>query len=231
MKSSSVSKSKMRTQKSDAHSQQRTENPKRTKIRNSGKVSAALVMNTEDNLPKYQLSDNIPRKYNENFIDCIAQDPNWLFVYWEIKDEDIEKVMEQVRTNYEGTSKRVLRLFPVDTDENISEGFSDLAISPNADNWYVKVPLAGKRYIVQCGELREDGTFFPMVESATISMPTREPQSFDSPDDTDPLIGKNVFHEEFWSLRRKGEWGGGPVGESGELLSSESLFSFGGNRS
>ena len=76
----------------------------------------------------------IPQKYNETMIKVLAQNPNKLFVYWEISNDHISKYLNEYGdTFYELT-------YPILILENEKNNHrSEIIIDGFANSWYIDI--------------------------------------------------------------------------------------------
>lgn len=76
----------------------------------------------------------IPQKYNETIIKVLAQNPNKLFVYWEIADKDIKKYLDEYSDIFYELTYPILIL------ENKKNGnSSEIIIDGFANSWYIDI--------------------------------------------------------------------------------------------
>lgn len=94
-------------------------------------------------------------KYGKDFVRLIARDPNYLFAYWEINNQEFYQ------------NQPVLRL--------VEEDYSSVDIQINHDtmSWYLN-SQPDKSYSIIIGYLR-DGVFHPLVKSNTVRTPLDRP--------------------------------------------------------
>lgn len=107
---------------------------------------------------------SLPRSYGTNAIFLAAQEPHWLFTYWDI---DISR--------HPGGPCHLRVL-----DENGSID-QEITVSFEARNWYVPVKEAGKKYHVELGFYRAKA-WKPLARSAMVATPRNrisESQRFD----------------------------------------------------
>jgi len=110
-----------------------------------------------------QLGD-LPHSYGADSIFLIAQEPRWLFTYWDI---DISR--------HPGGQAH-LRVY---ADENVLE--SEIEVPFETRNWYIPVKSAGAVYTVEIGYYRSTG-WIPIARSSSVPTPrdqVSESQSFD----------------------------------------------------
>ena len=99
--------------------------------------SGVFNTNTEDPSGGIDELGELPRSYGSNLIFLVAQEPHWLFTYWDI---DISR--------HPGGPTH-LRVFTSDTDVE-----SQIEVPFETRNWYIPVKQAGASYHVEIGYLR-----------------------------------------------------------------------------
>jgi hypothetical protein len=112
------------------------------------------------------LSDlgNLPRSYGEEVIFLVAQDPHWLFTYWDI---DISR--------HPG-GPCILRV--EDASGTLEQ---EIEVSFETRNWYIPVKNAGGSYVVEIGFQRH-GKWNPLARSPIVATPRdsfSESEAFD----------------------------------------------------
>ena len=116
-------------------------------------------------------TDNTP-----SFLVAIERDPEWIFLFWELSDTGIDSTLDSVGAAAgDKLTRRILRLLDVtDIVYNGSNAWRiyDTAIDDLADNWYLKVPEPGRKYLVEIGLLHLDGTFAAIARSNLVTVPT-----------------------------------------------------------
>ncbi|MEX1117290.1 MAG: DUF4912 domain-containing protein [Terrimicrobiaceae bacterium] len=95
----------------------------------------------------------LPRSYGSNAIFLVAQEPRWLFTYWDI---DISR--------HPG-GPTYLRIFTGDTEVE-----SQIEVPFETRNWYIPVKQAGASYYVEIGYLR-GGEWKSIARSKTARTP------------------------------------------------------------
>lgn len=152
------SPSKVKNKKADV-----TSNSKKTIIKNEEK--ALKEIKNEDNKklekteekkatsvkPKKEKTFSpeyydLPYKYNKTVVKILAQTPTNLFVYWEISDEDREKLKEQYGEYFFEITKPVLVI------HNLTMNYSfEIDINDFANSWYFHVNDSSSEYKVELG--------------------------------------------------------------------------------
>jgi hypothetical protein len=112
------------------------------------------------------LSDlgNLPRSYGEEVMFLVAQDPHWLFTYWDI---DISR--------HPG-GPCILRV--EDASGTLEQ---EIEVSFETRNWYIPVKNAGGSYVVEIGFQRH-GKWNPLARSPIVATPRdsfSESEAFD----------------------------------------------------
>jgi hypothetical protein len=124
--------------------------------------------------PKYFFSTDIPGTYNETYMRALPRDPFWIFTYWEIMQgtlEDLKKRLGDKGFSHAGWILRISDITDIVYDGTNAWRSMDTAITPHANNWYVKVWEPGRTYLIQCGLLANNGAFTEAVRSNPIIMP------------------------------------------------------------
>lgn len=124
--------------------------------------------------PKYFFNANIPAAYDKTYIRALPRDPYWLFIYWEVTQQSIEKVKNSMGADKFNSAKSVLRVFEVagtDTVQSNQTNYFDIEINKYANNWYLKVSQPGRTFLIKYGLLATDGTFYEIVQSNLVQTP------------------------------------------------------------
>ena len=88
----------------------------------------------------------MPYKYNKTVVKILAQTPTNLFVYWEISDEDREKLKKQYGEYFFEITKPVLVI------HNLTMNYSfEIDINDFANSWYFHVNDSSSEYKVELG--------------------------------------------------------------------------------
>lgn len=106
----------------------------------------------KDELPFVLEYYDLPYKYNKTVIKALAQNPNTLFVYWEISDEDVQSIKDKYGENFFYVTKPVLII------HNLTNKYSfEVDINDFANNWYIHVNDTKCQYVVELGRRPKDG--------------------------------------------------------------------------
>ena len=94
-------------------------------------------------IPEYY---DLPYKYEKTVVKVLYQNPNTLFVYWDILDDDINGFKKAYGDNFFYVTKPVLVI------HNITDGYSfEIEVNDFANNWYIHVSDAKCKYNVELG--------------------------------------------------------------------------------
>lgn len=113
----------------------------------------------------------LPFEYGETKISVLVRDPEWVYVFWEISDATrAELGLQRGRHN----RPLLLRLYDVSgIDFNGANAHTTLDIPVNdyTSSWYVRVPRAGRRFLVDLGSITEEGSFQTITRSQAVDIP------------------------------------------------------------
>lgn len=114
---------------------------KETLQKNAEKKSTKPTINTFS--PEYY---DLPYRYNKTVVKILAQTPTNLFVYWEISDDDREKLKEQYGQYFFEITKPVLVI------HNLTMNYSfEIDINDFANSWYFHVNDSSCEYKIELG--------------------------------------------------------------------------------
>ena len=89
---------------------------------------------------------DLPYRYNKTVVKALAQNPNTLFVYWEVSDEDRNSFIKKYGERFFHITKPVLIV------HNLTDKYSyELDINDFANNWYIHVNDSKCQYVVELG--------------------------------------------------------------------------------
>lgn len=101
-------------------------------------------------VPEYY---DLPYRYNETTVKILAQNPNTLFIYWDISDNDRASFEDQYGKDFFYKTKPVLVI------HNLTEHYTyEIQIDDFANNWYVHVNDTKCKYIAELGRKPIDQT-------------------------------------------------------------------------
>lgn len=107
-------------------------------------------------------------------IHVVARDPYWLYAHWEITEATIERVVSELRNEWDGC-KGILRVhsFPSGGDGPTDPpGFTDVEVDEDSTSWYIHAGVPNRSFRVDVGVLTPSGTFYPIAASNTVTTPS-----------------------------------------------------------
>ncbi|MDJ0554428.1 MAG: DUF4912 domain-containing protein [Microcoleaceae cyanobacterium MO_207.B10] len=117
----------------------------------------------------------LPNGYNEKCIVLIPRDPEWAYAYWDIPNEEKEKLILQ------GGSQLALRLYDV-TNINLNQqpphSVEEFECDHIARDWYLPIPMSDRDYIVEIGYLTASGVWLLLARSAPVRVPPLYPSDW-----------------------------------------------------
>lgn len=137
-----------------------------------------------------------PERYGRSYAVLMARDPHWLYAYWEIRPEDVDKLRAKLGEEW-NDHRWVLRVFsfPPEVDfaqaeEGNGEDRYDVELSSEAQSWYLNVGRADRVYRYAVGVVTRAGKFYALARSNAVRTPrdaispvtdeewTRAPESY-----------------------------------------------------
>lgn len=95
---------------------------------------------------------DLPYKYNKTVLKALAQNPNTLFVYWEISDEDVQSFKNQYGEDFFNITRPVLVI------HNLTDKYSfEIDVNDFANNWYIHVNDTKSQYVIELGRRPKEG--------------------------------------------------------------------------
>ncbi len=145
--SSTVKKTKTSSKVAKKSSNAKSSKIKKQKLSNSPKKLSSITLKKTINKKDYPFVleyYDLPYKYNKTVIKALAQNPNTLFVYWEISDEDINSLKEKYSENIFDITRPVLII------HNLTDKYSfEVDINDFANNWYIHVNDSKCQYVIE----------------------------------------------------------------------------------
>lgn len=146
---------------------------------------------------------DLPYKYDKTTVRVLAQDPNTLFVYWEISNADRDRFIEQYGPNFFNETKPVLLIKNL-TDDYVYE----LEINDFANNWYIHVNDSKCRYTIELGRRPKnssDNTYIHVTYSNVMESPNDHVLFFK---EGDKIVFKNIATKKLTTrIYTNGEFG------------------------
>ncbi|EAW38538.1 DUF4912 domain-containing protein [Lyngbya sp. PCC 8106] len=154
----------------------------------------------DEGLPK------LPEGYGETKIVLLPIDPNFIYVYWDIPNEDREKLRQQ------GGKQLALRVCDVteidlDTQDPYSVEFYEC--DELAREWHISIPMSDRDYLVEIGYITNDQRWLLLARSLHVRVPPIYPSDREDYQQRTVTWEENLRGNFFFNLR-----------------STDSLFSF-----
>jgi hypothetical protein len=171
----------------------------------------------------------LDNRYHDDKLVLMARDPYWCYAYWDISANLLQERGRLVKDEW-GHHWMVLRVYDItDIDFNgtNAQKFMDISVTGDANNWYINVWEAGKRYLAELGYKTSKGHFIAIARSNAIGTPR---------DTVSNIVDEEwmVVDEDFDEIFRMSGGGKKPLGASErekfpEIMSPEFLSSRGGS--
>lgn len=112
----------------------------------------------------------IPARYHEDFMTLLVRDPWWLYTYWEVTPARELAVEGVIGAEAYAFADPVLRLH----DETSGETW-DIAITQDADNWYLNPARPDHDFVAELGRRSRSGEFYALLRSNRVHAPRDGP--------------------------------------------------------
>lgn len=126
------------------------------------------------NIPRHT---DLPHRYGKDKIVLQVRDPWWLYTYWELTPQTIQKLKDELEGRFH-RAKFVLRVYDIShiifSGEN-AHRFFDIYINDYADNWYIDTNGPGRSWCVDLGLRLSDDRFITIVRSNVVTTPLDRP--------------------------------------------------------
>jgi hypothetical protein len=130
----------------------------------------------------------LPKQYNISFIEVIVRDPLWVFVFWEIKKQDLD--LHQKALDFSGYFLRVIPLKGDSFQPDLAASFT-VAVGVDDSAWYVGFsPEDGRSFKIElCSRHGENCTV--LAESRPFILPRLIRPQFNDTEEDLQAIYKN----------------------------------------
>jgi hypothetical protein len=115
-------------------------------------------------------ANSLPEGYGSTEAVLLPRDPFWMFTYWEISENTLNRLIKEIGVDNFEKSKKVIRVYKIG-DNGMSDGFFDVPIVLEAKNWYVNVNECGKTYECEIGIITPDGRYIGIVKTNRVTLP------------------------------------------------------------
>jgi len=106
-------------------------------------------------------------EFGEDYVVLIARDPEYLFAYWEMTFEAVDRY---ARTTAESVRPKVVLRIHEAVGPGEASVFYDAAVGSRVGNYYFPVPPRGKAFYAEVGLVGSRG-FWPIARSNTTVVP------------------------------------------------------------
>jgi hypothetical protein len=110
----------------------------------------------------------LPDGYGKTKIILMPREPNSAYAYWDIPNEDKEKLRKQ------GGEQLALRFYDVtgiDMDQQKPHSVRQYDCEEMTREWYIDVPISDRDYIVEIGYVTEAGRWLRLARSLHVRIP------------------------------------------------------------
>ncbi len=107
-------------------------------------------------------------------LTTMVRDPHWLYTYWELSD----KIKQTVQNNNGNLALRVYE-FANDQQDTMTAKHFDIPLSLDNESWHIKNLRAGQTYLLEIGEILDDGAFKAFARSRKVNTPYDQPGEID----------------------------------------------------
>lgn len=138
---------------------------------------------------------DLPYRYNHTVVKLLAQNPNTLFVYWDVSDEDRQNYINKYGENFFYITKPILVV------HNLTDKYSfEIDINDFANNWYIHVENSKCQYVVELGRRPIENTenvnedYLYVASSNLIESPNDHVLFFN---ENDKIYFKNIHTNQY----------------------------------
>ena len=85
----------------------------------------------------------IERRYNETVVHVIARDPEWAFVFWDVRDDELDELRAS-----DAFSSLFLRVIKEPGYDGKSSASFEVVVGDDDDHWYLHLPEEDRAYRV-----------------------------------------------------------------------------------
>lgn len=118
----------------------------------------------------YPAGEELPREYGDNRITLIARDPYCLFAYWEVTEERLNNLREDIGRDA-NLALRVYDVTGIEFDGRNANSFFDIGIYERVGNWYIHTDNPDHSFCVDIGLITPRGNFVTISRSNTVTTP------------------------------------------------------------
>ena len=152
--------------------------PSKKSTASTKKSSSKSVKNNNKKIIEQPIVEyyDLPYRYNDTIVKVLAQNPNTLFVYWDISDEDKDRMLKKYGNDLYENTKPILVVY------NLTQNYSfEIEINDFANNWYIHVDDTKCKYRVELG--RKKKNLYNATSVVTDFIPISESNILENPND------------------------------------------------
>lgn len=116
----------------------------------------------------------LPRSYGVDRMALMARDPHWLYAYWEITATKQEEFKSSYGPAAWFSTHPVLRVYDVtgvSFNGKNANGYVDIHVGEQVDNWHIQVGEPDRSFCVDLGRMFPDGRFVTILRSNIVTTP------------------------------------------------------------
>jgi hypothetical protein len=141
---------------------------------------------------------DLPSEYGTNKIVLMPCEPQWGYVYWDIPQEEKDKLRQRGGVNL------FLRLHnTTSADSSYQATFKTLEhiiTNEATNNWYIPIPLSDRHYFVEIGYRCIDGKWLSLARSQSVKIPPLYPSDWQEDIFVSIPWAKALNGEKIWQL-------------------------------
>lgn len=137
-------------------------------------VKSKLQMSIADKMAFIDNRD-FPHSYDSTKVALMVKDPYSIYAYWEITDDCMEKIRNDVFTNQDNVrvTLRIHDLTVIDFNGINTNNYFDIDVGKRFGNWYVDLYRDEVTYMAEIGLKNSQGIFFSLSKSNCVHTPRR----------------------------------------------------------
>ncbi|MFY7804453.1 MAG: DUF4912 domain-containing protein, partial [Limnoraphis robusta] len=141
---------------------------------------------------------SLPGGYGETKIVLLPIDPNWIYVYWDIPNEDREKLRQQ---GGKQLAFRVCDVTEIDLNTQNPHSVEFYQCDELAREWHIPVPMSDRDYLVEIGYVTADERWLLLARSLHVRVPPIYPSDREDYQQRTVTWEENLRGKFFFNLR------------------------------
>ncbi|MFZ1025661.1 MAG: DUF4912 domain-containing protein [Limnoraphis robusta] len=141
---------------------------------------------------------SLPGGYGETKIVLLPIDPNWIYVYWDIPNEDREKLRQQ---GGKQLAFRVCDVTEIDLNTQNPHSVEFYQCDELAREWHIPVPMSDRDYLVEIGYVTADERWLLLARSLHVRVPPIYPSDREDYQQRTVTWEENLRKKFFFNLR------------------------------